>query len=287
MAWGRTIQEAPCLHYWGRKPSLGLLLFAVAFAAPPSAMADPIKAGVEVDVSGGYARLVFTMSEMTHASVRPAGNVLIVSFNKPALCLRRPPRRASAGLYQRGAARSRRQGHSLGAGAQGDGQFHDRRREIFRRSVAGHDGAGRRRACRRTWSRSWRAARARPSGSSAAAPDGAAEEDRAGARACRDPADFHALRVRCAGQTSVSADRGKDRLTLTFDAPITIRSRRCRGGAAGARSRRSIPKLEELRRWSASASSPKSMCARSATRRATSSTLSAPTPSRTKTASRR
>ncbi len=63
----------------------GLILLAVGFVAPASSTADPFKAVVNVDVSGGYARLVFAMSEDVDASVRTAGNVLIVSFNKPVL----------------------------------------------------------------------------------------------------------------------------------------------------------------------------------------------------------
>ena len=52
---------------------LGLVLFSVAFAVPRSAMADPIKATLEVKVAGGYARLVFSMSETTtRACARPA-----------------------------------------------------------------------------------------------------------------------------------------------------------------------------------------------------------------------
>src|SRR5208282_288806 len=62
---------------------VGLVLFTIAIAVPRSTMADPIKAGVAASVSGGYARLVFSMSEYDEASVRQAGNVLIISFKQP------------------------------------------------------------------------------------------------------------------------------------------------------------------------------------------------------------
>jgi hypothetical protein len=47
--------------------------------------ADPLKAAVTADVSGGYARLVFALGDDIDASVHSAGNVLIISFDKPIL----------------------------------------------------------------------------------------------------------------------------------------------------------------------------------------------------------
>jgi hypothetical protein len=76
MACGRTILKAF---------ALGLLALAGAFAAASSSRADPVKANVTVDVSGGYARLVFVLSDDVDASVHTAGNVLIVSFSQPIL----------------------------------------------------------------------------------------------------------------------------------------------------------------------------------------------------------
>jgi tetratricopeptide (TPR) repeat protein len=76
MACGRTIRKA-LVH--------GLVIFAVAFSALSSSKADPLKADITVDVSGGYARLVFALSDEVDADVHMAGNVLIVSFAQPVL----------------------------------------------------------------------------------------------------------------------------------------------------------------------------------------------------------
>jgi hypothetical protein len=56
----------------------------MACAAPALAKADPFRAAVTADVSGGYARLVFALGSVD-ASVHSAGNVLIISFDKPVL----------------------------------------------------------------------------------------------------------------------------------------------------------------------------------------------------------
>jgi hypothetical protein len=66
--------------------SLGVLFLALAFAAPSPSIADSARVGFVVDAGGGYARLIFTMGEMSEevdASARVAGNVLIVNFTKP------------------------------------------------------------------------------------------------------------------------------------------------------------------------------------------------------------
>ena len=63
--------------------ALGLL--ALVFVAPATSRADPLRAAVTVDVSAGYARLVFALSEDIDASAHAAGNVLIINFAKPVL----------------------------------------------------------------------------------------------------------------------------------------------------------------------------------------------------------
>src|SRR5271170_7533170 len=75
MACGRTIRRL-----WA---AIGLAILAVAFGNPSPSTADLIRAGVTVDVSGGYARLIFTLRDDVDANVRAAGNVLIVSFSQP------------------------------------------------------------------------------------------------------------------------------------------------------------------------------------------------------------
>jgi hypothetical protein len=66
--------------------SLGAFLLVLAVAAPSRSTAEPPKADVVVETSGGYARLIFTMSELSEeidAGAQLAGNVLIVTFTKP------------------------------------------------------------------------------------------------------------------------------------------------------------------------------------------------------------
>jgi tetratricopeptide (TPR) repeat protein len=59
-------------------------LFCVSgFAAPGSADDDPVKATLAATVNDGYARLVFDMSEYDDASVRLANNVLVITFKRP------------------------------------------------------------------------------------------------------------------------------------------------------------------------------------------------------------
>jgi hypothetical protein len=59
------------------------LLCLAGFAAPGSADDGPVKATLAATVNDGYARLVFDMSEYDDASVRLANNVLVITFNRP------------------------------------------------------------------------------------------------------------------------------------------------------------------------------------------------------------
>jgi hypothetical protein len=71
---------------FGKAFLLGAVLFALALAAPAPSLAEPASVGLVVDTSGGYARLIFAMPELSEeveASAQIAGNVLIVNFTKP------------------------------------------------------------------------------------------------------------------------------------------------------------------------------------------------------------
>jgi hypothetical protein len=59
------------------------LLCISGLAAPGAADDGPIKATLAATVNDGYARLVFDMSEYDDASVRVANNVLIITFKRP------------------------------------------------------------------------------------------------------------------------------------------------------------------------------------------------------------
>ena len=86
MARGRTVGKtghrfASYLRRCGLAAA-ALLCFA-GFAAPGSADDDPVKATLAATVNDGYARLVFDMSEYDDASVRVANNVLVITFKRP------------------------------------------------------------------------------------------------------------------------------------------------------------------------------------------------------------
>src|SRR5580692_1766425 len=59
------------------------LLCLSSFAARGSADDAPIKATLVASVNDGYARLIFDMSEYDDASVRLANNVLVITFKRP------------------------------------------------------------------------------------------------------------------------------------------------------------------------------------------------------------
>jgi tetratricopeptide (TPR) repeat protein len=86
MARGRTAGKtghrfASYLRHCGLAAA-ALFCFA-SFAAPGSADDDPVKATLAATVNDGYVRLVFDMSEYDDASVRLANNVLIITFKRP------------------------------------------------------------------------------------------------------------------------------------------------------------------------------------------------------------
>jgi tetratricopeptide (TPR) repeat protein len=69
----------------------GFILIVAALAAlAPAAAApqnhhpvQPVKVDVSADLSGGFARLVFSFHDEVGASVNSAGNILIISFDRP------------------------------------------------------------------------------------------------------------------------------------------------------------------------------------------------------------
>ena len=64
--------------------SIGLGLLAGALVLPmQKAAAQNVKADVSVNTAGGYARIVFNFSEDVESDVRMSGGVLIVSFKQP------------------------------------------------------------------------------------------------------------------------------------------------------------------------------------------------------------
>jgi hypothetical protein len=87
MACGRTVREACLLvSLYMRRRATAVAVFVLmicACAAPGVAAADPIKATIEGSVKDGYARLLVTMSEYDDASARVVNNVLILSFKNP------------------------------------------------------------------------------------------------------------------------------------------------------------------------------------------------------------
>src|SRR5258706_7607831 len=68
-------------HPGQRLAACGLIALLLVVASP--AAADPVKADVSVNMTGGYARIVFRLSEDIDADVRAAGGILVISFKQP------------------------------------------------------------------------------------------------------------------------------------------------------------------------------------------------------------
>ena len=60
-----------------------ILVLTACLIMPRAGLADPVNANVTAGVSGGFARIVFTMSDYDAASVRKEGSVLVISFKEP------------------------------------------------------------------------------------------------------------------------------------------------------------------------------------------------------------
>jgi hypothetical protein len=73
MACGRVASVSACLA----------AVWCAAILALRPAIADPIKTDVTASDAGGYARIVFSMSDYDPATVRQSDNVLIISFREP------------------------------------------------------------------------------------------------------------------------------------------------------------------------------------------------------------
>ena len=80
---GHLRPAPPSRRTVGALLSFLILLFASVAAVSSPAVADPIKANVVAGTNGGYAQLIFSMSDFNDASVRQTGNVLIISFKTP------------------------------------------------------------------------------------------------------------------------------------------------------------------------------------------------------------
>jgi tetratricopeptide (TPR) repeat protein len=85
MASGRTIRNVGvCLsrYFWRCAAAVCRIVFVIVMAAQPSTAA-PLKTTLAVTVNDGYARLVFSASEYIDATARVSGNVLIITFKRP------------------------------------------------------------------------------------------------------------------------------------------------------------------------------------------------------------
>jgi hypothetical protein len=193
----------------------------MACAAPALAKADPFRAAVTADVSGGYARLVFALGSVD-ASVHSAGNVLIISFDKPVLIS--VDRLSSQASEYVGAARRDPDGRAIRIGLA---------RKVSVNSIAAGD-----KFFVDLLPDTW-------TGPPPSLPQEVVEElarrareaerlERQ-ARQAEQQKKLVPVVVHVAEQptfiryvfdvpdkTSVSADRGKDRLTLSFDAPLAF-----------------------------------------------------------------
>ena len=214
MACGSTIRKAS---------ALGLLLLAAAFAPPAAVASDQIKGSLEVKVDDGYARFVFTIGDEVDASVHLAGSVLIVNFTKPVFVS--VERLAALAPDYVSAARRDPDGKSI-------------RMALARKVTVNATGAAEKffvDLMPDTWSapppslpseviedlarRAREAARLQHQRQ--AAPQPKIEPALVRVRVARQPT-FMRYVFDLPDRTNVAADRAKERLTLTFDTPITF-----------------------------------------------------------------
>lgn len=199
----------------------GIALLFAALSAPPAVAEDPIKAGLEAKVQDGYARLVFNMNEYDDASARLDGSVLIITFKHPLditvdrLAAQLPAYISAARRDPdgRGVRMALAQPVTLNTTSTGQKFFVD----LLPRSWSGPPPG-------------------LPAEVIAALARRAREADRLERKqrgAAQQQADAEPVRVHVAAEptftryvfdvpvnTAVSADQGKDKLTLTFDSPI-------------------------------------------------------------------
>jgi len=214
MACGSTIRKAS---------ALGLLFLAAAFAPPAAVASDQIKGSLEVKVDDGYARFVFTIGDEVDASVHLAGGVLIVNFTKPVFVS--VERLAALAPDYVSAARRDPDGKSI-------------RMALARKVTVNATGAAEKffvDLMPDTWSapppslpseviedlarRAREAARLQHQRQ--AAPQPKIEPALVRVRVARQPT-FMRYVFDLPDRTNVAADRAKERLTLTFDTPITF-----------------------------------------------------------------
>ena len=214
MACGSTIRKAS---------ALGLLFLAAAFAPPSAVASDQIKGSLEVKVDDGYARFVFTIGDEVDASVHLAGGVLIVNFTKPVFVS--VERLAALAPDYVSAARRDPDGKSI-------------RMALARKVTVNATGAAEKffvDLMPDTWSapppslpseviedlarRAREAARLQHQRQ--AAPQPKIEPALVRVRVARQPT-FMRYVFDLPDRTNVAADRAKERLTLTFDTPITF-----------------------------------------------------------------
>jgi len=63
--------------------AIGLLLFPSRLAFPQQLAAEPLKGEISISTSGGYTRLVIRFSEEVEAQVRLSSSILVISFPRP------------------------------------------------------------------------------------------------------------------------------------------------------------------------------------------------------------
>jgi tetratricopeptide (TPR) repeat protein len=63
--------------------ALRVLALAMPLCAPLPVQAQTVTGDVQIDTSGGYARIVLKLAEEVESEVRNAGNIVVVSFKRP------------------------------------------------------------------------------------------------------------------------------------------------------------------------------------------------------------
>jgi hypothetical protein len=91
--------------------SLAVCLITAFFAVAPAHAVEPVKGEVSVTTAGGYARIIFRLTEDVESDVRGLSGVLVITFKRPV----------DLSVDRLNAAAP-----SCGARSKGQGQFRDR-----------------------------------------------------------------------------------------------------------------------------------------------------------------
>jgi len=74
---------SPSVVFKAIRACCATVLVGLALSAPRPALADPLRADLSFNTSGGYGRLILRFSQEVDAQVRISGTILVISFPEP------------------------------------------------------------------------------------------------------------------------------------------------------------------------------------------------------------